>query len=431
MLKLFEVADGEPPENKFLFLGDYVDRGYFSLECFVYLLAMKLRYPEHVFLLRGNHECRHLTKHFTFKLECVYKYGEQAYDACMKAFDALPLAAVVNKQFFCVHGGLSPELKSPKALLKIDRFKETPKSGIMCDLMWSDPSEDFGNEVHKEHFISNRARGCSYRFTYLATCDFLAKNDLLSVIRGHEAQDIGHKLYRQAEKSEFPALITLFSAPNYVDVYKNKGAIMKYDGSMMNIRQFNAAPHPFYLPKFMNVFDWSLPFVGEKIADLLMAVLDVPTLSHRLETMSEGERAKLDREKRIKMDIIRAKIRAVGRMSKMFATVRDERETLAEFMNATGKNIVPAKYLTLGSEELRRAIKGFSDARKCDKVNEMIPEIGDESDAASVISLGLLDEPQDGGEMEIKQEGNLERAKITTPPPTTQNQPDETSERGI
>lgn len=103
-------------------------------------------------------------------------------------------------------------------------------------------------------------------------CAFLARNNLLSIIRAHEAQDAGYRMYRRNNTTSFPAVMTIFSAPNYLDIYSNKAAILKYEDNVMNIRQFNATPHPYWLPQFMNVVEWSLPFVGEKGMFLCMYI---------------------------------------------------------------------------------------------------------------------------------------------------------------
>ena len=96
----------------------------------------------------------------------MHKYNETLYDAIMISFDALPLAALMNKQFLCVHGGLSPDVTSLDDIRKIDRFREPPSSGAMCDLLWADPTEEFGNEAGNELFTYNTTRGCSYYYTY-------------------------------------------------------------------------------------------------------------------------------------------------------------------------------------------------------------------------------------------------------------------------
>nr|AVR59256.1 CNA2 [Ganoderma lucidum] len=374
LMKLFEIG-GNPETTRYLFLGDYVDRGYFSIECVLYLWSLKIWYPETLFLLRGNHECRHLTDYFTFKLECKRKYSERIYDACMQSFCALPLAAIMNKQFFCIHGGLSPELNTLDDIRNIDRFREPPTQGLMCDILWSDPVEDFGQEKTSDSFVHNHVRGCSYFFTYQAACQFLERNKLLSIIRAHEAQDAGYRMYRKTRTTGFPSVMTLFSAPNYLDVYNNKAAILKYESNVLNIRQFNATPHPYWLPNFMDAFTWSLPFVGEKITDMLLAMLNCCT-KEELEESSDEETLispTPSEEASERRKVIKNKILAVGRMSRVFALLREESEKVSELKSVSGSARLPYGTLASGADGIKEAISGFEDARKSDIENERLP----------------------------------------------------------
>ncbi|KAJ6469440.1 serine/threonine-protein phosphatase 2B catalytic subunit A1 [Mycena sanguinolenta] len=397
LMKLFEVG-GSPADTRYLFLGDYVDRGYFSIECVLYLWSLKIWYPDTLFLLRGNHECRHLTDYFTFKLECKHKYSERIYDACMESFCSLPLAAVMNKQFLCIHGGLSPELNTLDDIRAIDRFREPPTQGLMCDILWADPVEDFGSEKTSDSFLHNHVRGCSYFFTYQAACQFLERNNLLSIIRAHEAQDAGYRMYRKTKSTGFPSVMTIFSAPNYLDLYNNKAAVLKYESNVMNIRQFNCTPHPYWLPNFMDVFTWSLPFVGEKITDMLVAVLntctkeeleddeDVAMISSPASPTTPTSPDSVERRK-----VIKNKIMAVGRMARVFALLREESERVSELKSVSGSNKLPYGTLASGSEGIREAINGFEDARKSDIENERLPpELFDASseEGKAILSSG-------------------------------------------
>ena len=288
LVKLLEIG-GDPQEQPYLFLGDYVDRGCFSCECLLTLYALKVCYPTSIYLLRGNHEGRHLTSYFSFKAECYFKYTPEFYDACMLSFDRLPLAATVGDRYFCVHGGLSPEVMHIEEISYLHRFRDIPSSGAMCDLLWSDPHWDVENPSAPSAsgydfstssffeteaiFTPNQARGCSFIFNFACLYQFISTNDLLCLIRAHEAQEDGYKLYRPHPNTHFPAMLSLFSAPNYCDSYDNKGAILQLRSGQMCLKQFHSSPHPYVLPNFINAIEWSLPFVIDKLQELL-SVLD-------------------------------------------------------------------------------------------------------------------------------------------------------------
>jgi serine/threonine-protein phosphatase 2B catalytic subunit len=253
----------------------------------------------------------------------------------------------------------------------------------MCDILWADPLEDFGQEKSSDYFIHNHVRGCSYFFSYHAACSFLEKNNLLSIIRAHEAQDAGYRMYRKTRTTGFPSVMTIFSAPNYLDVYNNKAAVLKYENNVMNIRQFNCTPHPYWLPNFMDVFTWSLPFVGEKITDMLIAILSTCSeeeLKDEATSPSSGpvspplsSAAMNDPESiEFKRRAIKNKILAIGRLSRVFQVLREEAERVTELKTVSGGRL-PAGTLMLGAEGIKDAISSFEDARKVDLQNERLP----------------------------------------------------------
>lgn len=139
LMELFRTG-GDITSTNYIFLGDYVDRGYNSVETFEYLMVLKCLYPEKITLLRGNHESRQVSYAYGFYDECLKKYGHHSiWSKFMELMDYLPLAALIGGRMLCVHGGLSPEIRTIEQLRKIDRKQEIPTEGGYAHIMWSDP----------------------------------------------------------------------------------------------------------------------------------------------------------------------------------------------------------------------------------------------------------------------------------------------------
>lgn len=227
--ELFRVG-GNIPDTNYVFMGDFVDRGFYSVETFLLLLCLKVRYPDRVVLTRGNHESRQITQVYGFYDECLRKYGSvNVWRYCTEVFDYLPLAALVAEKVFCVHAGLSPSINTLDQIRTIDRKQEVPHDGAMCDLLWSDPEDIDGWGLSP--------RGAGYLFGADVVSQFNSTNKLDLIARSHQ-------LVMEGYKSMFSdALVTVWSAPNYCYQCGNVASILELDEHLnKNFKIFEAAP---------------------------------------------------------------------------------------------------------------------------------------------------------------------------------------------
>lgn len=233
LLNIFTINGLPSEDNPYLFNGDIVDRGSFSVEVVLMLVACKLAYPHHMHITRGNHETSEMNAMYGFKGEMLSKYDERLYQIFSEAFRLLPLAFVINNKAFVVHGGLSRrENVTLDDIRKIDRNKEPGSDVLMTDLLWSDPSPVPG--------LTPSKRGVACQFGPDITEAFLKTNNLSFVIRSHEMKEEGYEVEHDGK------LITVFSAPNYCDEMGNRGAFIRLKGSVMvpKFHQFTAVEHP-------------------------------------------------------------------------------------------------------------------------------------------------------------------------------------------
>ena len=223
---------GNPFLCPYLFLGDYVDRGDFSVEVIILLLAFKIAYPENVYLIRGNHEFAEINRNYGFYDQCMRLYDEDIYNKFNEVFNYLPLGAIVNENSFVVHGGIGPSFTAVSELQNIMRpiinFKNGRLAPIIQDLMWSDPQENVGG-------YCKSTRGFGQIFGADALKHFLISSKLKHLIRAHQC------VYNGVEKQFHGKIFTVFSSSSYSSI-ANKAGILKFNNDL--ILSYNFAPIP-------------------------------------------------------------------------------------------------------------------------------------------------------------------------------------------
>lgn len=218
LAELFQIG-GKCPDTNYLFMGDYVDRGYYSVETASLLVALKVRYPDRITILRGNHESRQITQVYGFYDECLRKYGNaNVWKIFTDLFDYFPLTALVESEIFCLHGGLSPSIDSLDHIRDLDRVQEVPHEGPMCDLLWSDPDDRCGWGISP--------RGAGYTFGQDISERFNQNNNLKLVARAHQLVMEGYNWGHEHK------VVTIFSAPNYCYRCGNMASILEVDDNM-------------------------------------------------------------------------------------------------------------------------------------------------------------------------------------------------------
>jgi protein phosphatase len=214
LVRIFQET-GRPPASRYLFLGDIVDRGEFSLECVLTLFILKVLHPSHVLIIRGNHEFESSAREFGFQAELCRVYPNvDLLPVFCEAFAYLPLAATIDRQTFCIHGGIGPTLVSLSQIRSIERPICSLESELLRGMLWSDPSE----EVNE---FSQSTRGTGFQFGRNPLFRFLRESGLLRLIRAHECVETG--ISKMFDKR----CITVFSASNYCGRRNNQSSVLR------------------------------------------------------------------------------------------------------------------------------------------------------------------------------------------------------------
>jgi protein phosphatase len=225
LLRIFE-RHGYPPDQRYLFLGDFIDRGTHSLEVLLLIYALFVKYPSHVHLIRGNHETRASAKSHGFSEICALNLSQKAFRLFLKSFAQMPIAAVLNNRILCVHGGIAPGVHTLAQLeAEIERPLVNVATSCAVDILWSDPLDGVNG-----FRPSTRGMGCFFGSDQLE--GFLDDNGLECLIRAHEWFDAG---------MDWPfgpdgRCLTVFSSSNYCGK-GNRGAVatVSADGTIETV----------------------------------------------------------------------------------------------------------------------------------------------------------------------------------------------------
>ena len=234
---------GDILSMNYVFLGDFVDRGSFSLEVVAVLFALKVLYPTKVYLIRGNHEDRNMNMHYGFKKSCHLLFGpvegQLVWERVNECFDLLPLACLVGEEVLCIHGGIGSNIESVADLMGIQKPIVVPPDNVdanelskvdkvILDALWSDPFDNSNGASASTH-LSPRGNGAN-RFGPDRVKSFCANNNLQLIVRAHECVQNGYEYFADG------MLLTIFSASSYCNQYQNDGGMMvivrNADGSM-------------------------------------------------------------------------------------------------------------------------------------------------------------------------------------------------------
>ncbi|ULT95827.1 hypothetical protein L3Y34_004474 [Caenorhabditis briggsae] len=229
--RLFDLI-GRVPEEKLMFLGDYVDRGPQGIEVVMLLFCLKIRHRDRIYLLRGNHETPSVNKIYGFYVECQVKYGVGIWWDFQSCFNRMPMAGLISKKVLCMHGGLSPELVNLDTIRNIPRPCEPLDRGLLIDLLWSDPTNKGDGWFHS-------IRGISYMFGKGVVEQACKTMEIDLIIRAHQVVQDGYEMMTGRR------LITVFSVPNYCAQFTNAAAVVCLNANLeISFQQMMPGPLP-------------------------------------------------------------------------------------------------------------------------------------------------------------------------------------------